>query len=240
MIFNPPFIKKLVNAGEPVTAQAWNDLVNGLGQVHNYLETTEATALRVQVTATGIDPSAVRVTAVREGISFEAVRPVAPLTQHVFAGLRPGAYALRAEAPGFDPASQNVSVPAADVQSVTLTRKGALMPMVFGQELQAALAALQNLGIAVARIMDVTGVDVPTANPGAQYNSAKVLMQFPLVGAPVAPGENAQLVVSASLQMESSIEIPSLTGLTLAEAQKALEGLGLVLGKVVTKQRQAQ
>jgi beta-lactam-binding protein with PASTA domain len=240
MIFNPPFIKKLVNAGEPVTAQAWNDIVNGLGQVHGYLETTEATALRVQVTATGIDPAAVRVTAVREGISFEAVRPVAPLTQHVFAGLRPGSYAVRAEAPGFDPASQNVTVPTADVQAITLAKKGAFMPMVFGQELQAALAALQNLGIAVARIMDVTGVDVPTANPGAQFNSARVLMQFPLSGAPVAPGESAHLVVSASLQVESSIEIPPLTGLTLAEAQKALEGLGLVLGKVVTKQRQAQ
>jgi hypothetical protein len=240
MIFNPPFIKKLVKAGEPVTAQAWNDIVSGVGQVHEYLEATEASALRVQVAAAGADPGSVRVTAVRDGISFEAVGPVAPGTEHVFAGLKPGSYALRAEAPGFDPTTRNATVPTTDVQSLTLTKKAAFMPLVFGQELQTALTGLKNLGVAVARIVDVTGVDVPTANPGAQYNSAKVLMQFPQPGVPVAPGESAQLVVSASLQVESSIEIPPLTGLSLAEAQKALEGLGLVLGKVVTKQKAAQ
>jgi len=36
--------------------------------------------------------------------------------------------------------------------------------------------------------------------------------------------------------VEASIEVPSLAGLTLTEAQKALESVGLVLGKVVTKQ----
>jgi beta-lactam-binding protein with PASTA domain len=45
-----------------------------------------------------------------------------------------------------------------------------------------------------------------------------------------------QLVISAALQVEPAIEVPSLAGLTLPEAQKALEGIGLVLGKVTTLQ----
>lgn len=237
MIFNPPFIKKLASAGEPVTAQGWNDIVNGLGQVHTHLESTEATALKVQVTTAGVDLSSVRVTAVRDdGIAIDAVAPVPPGTAHMFAGLRPGAYALRVEAPGFNPATLNVTAPEAAVQNVALTANGAFMPQVFGQVLSDALATLAGRQIAVARILDVTGTDVPTANPGAQYASARVLMQVPYAGNPVPTGQSVQLVIAAALQAQSSVEIPPLTGLSLAEAQKALEGLGLVLGKVLTKQ----
>ena len=49
---------------------------------------------------------------------------------------------------------------------------------------------------------------------------------------PVDPG-------AATLTAQASIEVPSLAGLSLPEAQKALESLGLVLGKVTTKQPRA-
>jgi hypothetical protein len=240
MIFEPPFIKKLAGAGEPVTAQAWNDIVNALAQVHTHLESTEASALKVQIATAGVDLASVRVTALRaDGIAIDAVAPVPPATQHTFAGLRSGAYTLRVEAPGYQVATVNVTVPDANVQNVPLTLNGAFMPTVFGQTLQEALGALGNAQIAVSRILDVTGTDVPTANPGAQYNESRVLMQFPQQGVPVPTGQSVQLVIAAALQAQSSVEIPPLTGLTLAEAQKALEGLGLVLGKVVSKKGQA-
>jgi len=239
MIFDPPFIKKLVNAGEPVTAQAWNDIVEALGQVHTHLESTEATALKVQVTTPGADLASVRVTAVRgDGIAIDAVAPVSPGTQHVFAGLRPGSYTLRVEAPGYQGATSSVTVPDAAVQNIALTAAGGFMPPVFGLELQEALAVLANVQIAVGRILDVTGTDVPAANPGPQYNGSRVLMQLPQAGEAVPTGQSVQLVIAAVLAAQASIEIPSLTGLTLPEAQKALESLGLVLGKVVTKQGQ--
>ena len=178
-----------------------------------------------------------RVTAVRaDGIAVDAVAPITPDTHHTFAGLRPGAYALRADAPGYQSATLNVEVPATSVQNVALTKSGAFMPGIFGLTLQEALGALANEQIAVARILDVTGTDVPTANPGAEYNGSRVLAQFPMQGTPVPTGQQAQLVIAAVLQAQSSVEVPSLTGLTLAEAQKALESLGLILGKVVTKQ----
>lgn len=237
MIFDPPFIKKLANAGEPVTAQAWNDMANALGQVHTHLESTEATALRVQVTTADVDLAGVRVTAVRDdGIAIDAVAPVTPGTAHMFAGLRPGPYALRVEAPGYQSATLNVTAPDAAVQNVALVASGAFMPQVFGLTLLEALAELAAVQIAVSRILDVTGTDVPTANPGSQYNSARVLMQVPHDGTPVPTGQSVQLVIAAALIAQASVEIPPLTGLSLAEAQKALEALGLVLGKVVTKQ----
>ena len=64
-------------------------------------------------------------------------------------------------------------------------------------------------------------------------------MQFPDAGTPVAPEGKTQLVIAAALHIQPSIEVPSFVGLTLAEAQKALEGMGLVLGNVVTKQKVA-
>lgn len=241
MIFEPPFIKTLANPGAPVTAQAWNDVVNGLGQVHSFLENTEATALRVQVGAAGADLAQVRVTALRaDGIAFDAVPPLPPGTQHTFPGLRPGAYTLQVSAAGFQSASANVTVPDAAVQAVALAPSGAFMPAVFGMTLAEALAALANRQIAVSRVIDITGSDVPVANPGAQFSGSRVLMQLPLEGTAVPVGQPVQLVISATLAAQATVEIPPLTGLTLAEAQKALEGLGLVLGKVVTKQPRAQ
>ncbi len=230
-----PFIAKTVQPGEPVTAQAWNDIVTALAALIQHVETSEATSLGVTVTNTGIDPLKIRVTAVRDdGLTAEAVAPVPPGTRHVFAGLTPGVYTVRAEAPGFTPASTSVTVPSPGLVALTMTPSGAVMPAVFGGTLQTALGTLANLGIAVSRVLDVTGRDVAPANPGAEYATSPVLLQLPEAGTPVAPGGAAQLVVAAALQVKPSIEVPPLTGLTLAEAQKALEGVGLVLGKVTT------
>jgi beta-lactam-binding protein with PASTA domain len=67
-----------------------------------------------------------------------------------------------------------------------------------------------------------------------------VLAQLPLAGEFVPPSVSAQLVVAASLVAEAAVEMPSLVGLTQTEAQKALENIGLVLGKVVIKQPKQQ
>jgi beta-lactam-binding protein with PASTA domain len=51
----------------------------------------------------------------------------------------------------------------------------------------------------------------------------------------VLASTGAQLVVAASLRIEPSVEMPSLTGLTLDEVRTVLEDLGLVLGDVSTR-----
>ncbi|MFM2055978.1 MAG: hypothetical protein RLY71_363 [Pseudomonadota bacterium] len=239
MKLEPPFIKTTVQAGDPLTAQAWNDVVSAVAALYAYIESTEAASVKVQISNSGIELGSVRVTATRDdGISSEAVRPIPPGTLHMFPGLRPGSYKVRAEAPGFDAATLDLVVPAdgaVATQNIALVKKGAFMPAVFGQTLRQALDQLGGLSIAVNNILDVTGTSVPVANPGSQYTESIVLMQLPGAGLPVAPGEAAQLVISAALQAEASIEMPSLAGLTLAEASKALEAIGLKVGKASTR-----
>jgi hypothetical protein len=233
-----PNIPKAVNPGEPITSQGWNVIVSAIVAITNYLTSTEASVLKIAITNSGLDPNTTRVTASRDdGVTFQAVAPVPPGTNYIFSGLRPGTFTIRAEAPGFTPLTQTVTVPSTDPVNLTLVAVGAVAPELFGSTLQAALQQLKNLNISVSRILDVVGRDVAPANPGSEYNNAPVLAQIPAHGTPVAPNENMQLVVAAALQVQPSIEIPPLFGLTLAEAQKALEGIGLVLGTVTTKQK---
>jgi len=74
-----PNIPKTVNAGEPVTAESWNVIVNGIIALTNYLNSTEASSLQVSLTNVGLALSSARVTATRaDGVIFQAVAPVAP------------------------------------------------------------------------------------------------------------------------------------------------------------------
>lgn len=231
-----PFNAKTVKPGEPLTAQAWNDLVNALASVYDYIETSQASSARVQVTNSGIDLQKVRVTATRaDAPPVEAIKPIPPAVEHTLSGLISGDYTVQVSAPGFQTASVPLSVPRTDPLTITLVASGALMPSIFGQTLNTALGTLKGLNISVARIVDVTGRDVAPEAPSAEYTNAPVLLQLPAAGEPVPPGSSAQLVVAVALKADPSVVMPSLAGLTLAEAQKALESLGLVLGKVETK-----
>jgi hypothetical protein len=232
-----PYVPKEVKAGEPVTAQGWNEIVKAVVALTQYLETSEASSLRVKVTNADADPLQTRVTAARDdGLTAEAVAPVTAGGDFLFGSLQPGAYTIRAAAPGFEEASAPVTIPSNATLNLTMKAAAVKMPAIFGLELPAALATLKTAKITVARIVDVAGRDVAPANPGAEYNTAPVLLQLPAAGEYVTPAITAQLVVAASLVAEAAIEMPSLVGLTQAEAQKALENIGLVLGKVVVKQ----
>lgn len=231
-----PHIPTPVNPGEPVTAQGWNVIVNAIVALSNYLSSTEASGLVVNITNTLSDPGSLRVTATRDdGAAFVAVDPVPPGTGWIFTGLRPGPYSLRVEGPGFESKTQQVTVPSTDPVSITLAPRGAFMPALFGTTLQSALQTLKNLNIAVDRILDVVGREVAPGNPASEYTSSPVLVQLPAAGQAVPPEARAQLVVATALDVQPTVEMPSLAGLTLAEAQKALEAIGLVLGKVVVK-----
>ena len=229
---------KEVSAGQPVTAQAWNAIVQAINAIADYLKSTEATSVKVTLSNVDLDLSTARVTATRESdkVVSEAVAPVPPSAEFQFAGLRAGPYTLRAEAPGFEALTQAVTVASSPVAvSMALNPVASFMPNVYGLTLQASLATLSNTKIKVQRVLDVTGRDVPPANPGADYSDSLVLVQVPDPGKVVSPADSALLVVSASLKVQPSIEMPSLSGLTLTEAQKAVEALGLVLGKVTQK-----
>jgi PEGA domain-containing protein len=227
-----PFIAKTVNPGEPLTAQAWNDLVTAIDDVHEFLRATTNT-VQVRITNTDLDPLDVRVTASRaDAPPVEAVRPVGDSPFHTLSELEVGTYTIRAEAPGFQTATTTVNIGDGGDQTVPLTLgvAQAIMPNLFGVPLQEAVATLQTLGATVSRCLDFNGNDVPPLAPPPQAANAPVLVQQPAPGTPLT--EPAQLVVAIAPVIESAIVMPSLAGLTEAEARRAIEAAGLQVGRV--------
>ncbi len=234
-----PFIKKTVKPGEPLTAQAWNDLVEGLDAAHQFLRASMH-MVRVRITNPGLDPEVVRVTASRaDGAPLEAVRPIPPGTDHVLSRLETGAWTVTAEAPGYQAATTPVTVTDAGETSIEMALQlvSAFMPDLFGAPLATARAALAAVGIALLRLLDFNGRELPPQSPGTENDSAPVLVQWPPAGAPLPPGGGARLVIAVPVQVEPAVEVPAIAGLTQQEAQKALEAIGLVLGKVTFQQK---
>jgi hypothetical protein len=234
-----PFIKTTVQPGEPLTAQAWNDVLDGIEGVDQFLRATMH-SVRVRITTPGLDPGSVRVTATRaEGAPVEAVRPVPPGTEHILTWLDPGAWTVTAMATGYQSATTSLTVgdSAETTIEIALQPAGAFMPDCFGKPLSNVQAALATAGIPLVRLVDFTGRELPPQNPGDSAD-APVFVQWPAAGLPVPPGTGAALVIAVPIQVEAAVEVPSLAGLTQQEAQKALENIGLVLGKVSTLQKQ--
>ena len=76
-------------------------------------------------------------------------------------------------------------------------------------------------------------------NPGNDVITQPVLAQSPLAGTLVdtsLAARGAALVVAVPAKLESVAEVPSLAGLTQAEAKQVLEKIGLRLGKVTVLQ----
>lgn len=232
------FAAKEVNPGEPITSEAWNELVSGIKALNEFVLANQRTALNVQITNVDIVLDTVRVTASRDdGWLAEAVAPVSGDSVFVFASLPPGTYVIMADAPGFKASNANVSIPSDETVKFSLEQNGAFMPNLIGVELATALAILEDSSITVGRLLDVFGRELAPAKPTSEYANQPIVMQLPDPGDAVPPEGKVQLIVSAALQVDSSVEIPPLTGLTLTEARKALEAIGLKLGKVETRQK---
>jgi hypothetical protein len=230
------FTGRVVSPGEPVTAQGWNEIVTAVTDLIAEVNSLSGSRVDVTIGNADLDPAKVRVTALSpDGGVFEAAAPVPPNTTFTLMQLVPGQYTVRASAPGFTPATDVATIPGTTALTLTMAPANPIMSDVFGQTLEAALADLATRSIVVSRVVDVTGRDIAPASPDVEFRDSPVLLQRPAVGQPVPAGIGAQLVVAASLRVEPSVEMPSLTGLTLDEVRTVLEDLGLVLGEVSTR-----
>jgi len=232
------FVKKPVKPGEPLTAQGWNDVLDGVDQLYQFIAATRH-ALRVTITNAEIDPERVRVSAGRAaGAPVEAVRPIPPSKQHTLSGLEAGAWTVTAELAGYQTATAavNIADPGESSIEMALAKVGNFMPDLFGATLADARKALANAGVPLVRVLDFTGRDLPPAQSDAQSDSAPVLVQWPPAEAALPPGGGARLVIAVPIQVEPAVAVPVLTSLTEQEARKALEAIGLVLGKVTIAQ----
>jgi hypothetical protein len=227
-----------VEPGRPVTAQGWNAIVNALDALYEAVLAIGSGAVTVSVQADGQPVRGAQVVAepVGEGQPVEALPLFGTRTTYLVAGVSDGAWRLYVSAPGYVSQVIDVNVPASAPVVVNLARAGKVVPDLFGQPLLGALAELGEAGLDVDIIIDALGQEVSRTQVPAEAQNSPVLLHFPEAGAVVDPATTRlQIVVAAAVREEPIITVPSLIGLTQAEASRALERVGLRLGKITVR-----
>lgn len=221
-----------VSPGEPLTAQAWNSLVNGVTGLYDAVIALGGATMEVEVT--GPDPLDVKVIAepLGEGRATEALPPFGTRTRHLLVGLTDGPWRVHVSAAGFATQQREVTMPVTDPLAVALTVDGVVVPDFFGQPVRGVLDKLRSLGIDADALLDTTGREVSRTSLPPEYVDAPVLLQLPEAGAVVPTGTGrVRLVVASALRRDPVVTMPSLVGLSLTEAKQVLDRLGLVLGQ---------
>lgn len=225
------FTKTNVSPGEPVTAQAWNALVDGLFDVQAVLLTGAGT---VRVSVTGdqrdIDVALVVATDVN-GVRHEAVRQASAGDPFTFPRLTAGAYTISVSAPGCTPANAAVTVAddgsaTPDPVPVALAFTGKRMPNALGLKWKDAVGQLQAVA---PRVLDASGKGVPLTGFDTQYNDAPVLMQWPDPDEVVPNGKDAFVIIVTIIKPAAIVTTPNVIGKTVAQAQVELAKVGLQL-----------
>jgi hypothetical protein len=228
-----------VEPGRPITAQGWNANVDALLALYDAVLAIGSGSVTVSVQADGQPvPGAQVVAEPVEG----AGQPVDGLplfgtrTTYLVTGVSDGAWRLYVSAPGYVPQTIEVTVPTEAPVTVNLALAGSIVPDLFDQPLQGALAALATASIDVDVIVDALGQEISKTQVPADSQNSPVLVQYPPPGAVIDPTTTrVRLVVAAALHEEPIVTVPSLVGLTQAEAATALEKIGLRLGKITVR-----
>ena len=228
------FVKTNVHPGEPVTAQAWNDIVNGLFDVQSILETGSGT-VRVTVTGDQRDIDVARVIATdADGVRYEAVEQIAPGDPFVFPKLTAGAYNITVSAPQCTTGTGTVTI-AQDGSAtpnpvpIALAFTGKRMPNVLGIAWKTAAPALASVN---PRVLDASGKGVPLTGFDAAYNDAPVLMQWPDPDEVLPVGRDPYVIVATIVKPTVLIPTPNFIGMTIGQAQVEAAKSGLTI-KVV-------
>jgi len=224
-----------VSPGGPVTAQGWNSVVDGLLTLYDAVLAFGTGRLAVNVRAGGALVSGATVVAVPDS----GGQPVASLplfgtaTTYLVTGVSPGTWQVHVSAPGFRAAVVPANVPAEAEVAVNLTRAGAVVPDLFGLGLNDALRRLREANLEAGLMIDALGHEISSVRVPVEYQNSPVLAQLPMAGEVADPAaDRVQMVVAAAISEEPVVTVPSLAGLTQAEASRVLEQLGLRLGKV--------
>jgi hypothetical protein len=227
-----------VEPGRPITAQGWNEIVDALGALYDAVLAFGSGTLAISVQADGSVVDGVEVVAepLAEGQPIEALPLFGTRTTYLVTGVTDGAWRVHVSAPGFTSQVVDATVPAAAPVTVNLVRAGVAVPDLFGQPLTSALAAMRAAGLEADLLIDAMGDEISRSQVPAEYQNQPILAQLPPAGTVVdAAVVRLRLVVAAAVRSDPVVTVPSLIGLTQAEATRALEKLGLRLGKITVR-----
>jgi hypothetical protein len=222
-----------VTPGEPVTAQGWNALVNGLSALYDAVIALGSGVLEVAVTSAGKPVTAtVLAEPFGEGQPTAALPPYGTRTTHLLVGLTGGLWRVHVQSSGFVTETRDITVPTkAGPIAVPLTPAGVRVPDLFGVGALAALNKLRAAGIDADLLLDTTGQEISRTAVPPEYVDSPVLAQLPATGEVLPAGTGrVRLVVASALRRDPVVTMPSLVGLSLTEAKEVLEKVGLTLG----------
>jgi hypothetical protein len=230
-----------VQPGEPVTAQGWNTIVNGLSDLYDAVLAFGQGVLEVSVLDNGtpiLGALVVAVPASGDLTPIEAVQLYGTVETYTVVGVTAGVWHVFVGAPGYTPQTQDAILPATNPLVFNLVAAGVAVPDLFGVALQDALAQLAapTLNLNVDVILDVMGHEVPKTSLPPQYQNQPILDQLPAAGTVVDPASHRlRLVVATALDQTPVVTMPSLVGLTYDEVASVLSGLGLKVGKTTVQ-----
>jgi hypothetical protein len=225
-----------VSAGQPVTAQGWNAVLSAVGALYDGVNALGTEQVTVNVTAGGRPvPNATVVAVPTSGPPVLAVPPHGTDTGYRLTELVVGSYTVLVSAPSHAAiAPISITVPRGAL-AVSLTATTFAMPSVIGSAASAAITALANAGVTIDLVLDVFGETVTHTSLPPARQSAKVLVQHPIAGAPVDAATRARLVLSALPEVQETVQVPPIMGLTFEEARRLLNEVGLDIGRVMTR-----
>jgi hypothetical protein len=224
--------------GRPITAQGWNQIVDALSALYDAVLAFGSGSVAVSVQADGqvVDDVQVVAEPVGEGLPVAGLPLFGSRTTYLVTGVSDGAWRLNLSAPGFKTQVVEVTLPVASPVTVNLARAGVPVPDLFGAGYSASLAALSAAGLQAELAIDSMGEEISRAQVPAEYQNQPILAQLPAAGTIIDPATTRlRLVVAAAVRDDPIVTVPSLIGLTQAEAARALEKIGLRVGKVTVR-----
>lgn len=227
-----------VEPGRPITAQGWNAIVNALSALYDAMLAIGSGSVVVSVQSDGQPVADAQIVAepVGDGQPVEGLPLFGTRTTYLVTGVTDGAWRLNVRAPGFAPQVVEVTLPVNAPVTVNLARAGVAVPDLFNTSYSAGLAALNAAGLQAEIALDTMGDEISRAQIPAEYQNQPILFQTPVAGTIVDPAvTRLRLVVAAAVREEPIVTVPSLIGLSQIEAARALEKIGLRLGKVTVR-----
>lgn len=221
-----------VEAGRPITADAWNEILDSLGLLRDAINAIGSGELQVTVHPAGQTDQKIPgadIVAVNKdtGRAIRAAQPFPGRAAHTIIGIGAGKWDLHITAPDYQLRSYEVSYPEDTAVSVGLTQDGKAVPDVFGIKLSAAKSVLTAQGMTISKIIDSAGKNHAVDDAPA---SMVVLYQLPAQGTVINPAvDRIRLVIAAEVEITGMVQVPDITGMTPTAAAAKLAEYGLTM-----------
>lgn len=219
-----------VEPGRPITAAAWNDILDSLGLLRDGINAIGSGELQVTVHLAGqtsqkIPEAEVVAVSKNTGRAIRAARPFPGRDAHTVSGIGPGSWDLHISASNYLTRTETVTFPAPAPVTVGLTLDGKAVPDLFAKQLSEAKTVLAPLGIKIEKIVDSAGKD--HAIDSAPANMV-VLYQLPAKGTVIKPAvDRIRLVIAAEVEITGMVKVPDVTGMSPTKAAAKLAEYGL-------------